>query len=203
MVMPLKTLIIACSPLHRRVSARLGGLHQRGWLLPHAKFSQSGAKRKGDAMPRIDLDIAELRSTTGYPPPFDADVAGRWQRRLAPLAGLTALCASHVLLKPGAWSSQRHWHEGEDEFLVMLSGEAVLIEDDGETILRAGDCAAWAKGVANGHHLINRSDADCMFLCLSAGDRDAGGAYSDIDMIFARESYLHRDGTPYPARRLP
>ena len=83
----------------------------------------------------------------------------------------------------------------------MLSGEAVLIEDEGETVLRPGDCAAWPAGVRNGHHLINRSDADCSFLCMSAGDRTAGGAYSDIDMVFTKQGYLHRDGTPYPARR--
>ena len=154
-------------------------------------------------MPRIDLDVAALRSSTGYPPPFDAPVAGRLQRRLAPVAGLSALGVSHVLLRPGAWSSQRHWHEGEDEFLVMLSGEAVLIEDEGETLLHAGDCAAWPAGARNGHHLVNRGDADCLFLCVSAGDRTAGGGYSDIDMIFTEQGYQHRDGTPYPARRTP
>lgn len=152
-------------------------------------------------MPRIDLDPAALRAGTGYPAPFDEPVAGRLQRRLAPVAGLTAMGVSHVLLQPGAWSSHRHWHEGEDEILVMLSGEAVLIEDEGETVLRPGDCAAWPAGVRNGHHLINRSDADCTFLCMSAGDRTAGGAYSDIDMVFTEQGYLHRDGTPYPARR--
>ncbi len=82
-------------------------------------------------MPRIDLDSIEQQNTTGYPAPFDADVAGRWVRRLAPPTGMTRLGASHVTLRPGGWSSQRHWHEGEDEFLVMLSGEAVLIEDGG------------------------------------------------------------------------
>lgn len=154
-------------------------------------------------MPRIDLDLAQLRAATGYPPPFDAPVAGRMHRRLAPEAGLHAMGVSHVLLKPGAWSSQRHWHDGEDEFLVMLSGEAVLIEDAGETLLRAGDCAAWPAGVRNGHHLVNRSDADCVFLCVSAGDRMAGGGYSDIDMIFTASGYQHRDGTPYDTRRIP
>jgi len=152
-------------------------------------------------MPRIDLDPAALRASTRYPPPFDEAVAGRLQRRLAPVAGLTAMGVSHVLLQPGAWSSHRHWHEGEDEVLVMLSGEAVLIEDEGETVLRPGDCAAWPAGARNGHHLVNRSDADCTFLCMSAGDRTAGGAYSDIDMVFTEQGYLHRDGTPYPARR--
>lgn len=152
-------------------------------------------------MPKIDLDAVEQHARTGYPAPFDAAVAGRWQRRLGSHAGLTALGVSQVLLRPGAWSSQRHWHDGEDEFLVMLSGEAVLIEDDGETLLRAGDCAAWPAGARNGHHLVNRSEADCVFLCASAGDRAAGGGYSDIDMIFTEQGYQHRDGTPYPARR--
>jgi uncharacterized cupin superfamily protein len=154
-------------------------------------------------MPKIDLDAVELHNRTGYPAPFDAAVAGRWQQRLGAHAGLAALGASHVLLRPGAWSSHRHWHEGEDEFLVMLSGEAVLIEDEGETTLRPGDCAAWARGVRNGHHLVNRGESDCSFLCFSAGDRDAGGGYSDIDMIFTKAGYLHRDGTPYAAQRLP
>jgi uncharacterized cupin superfamily protein len=153
-------------------------------------------------MPKIDLDALEPENGTGYPPPFDAPVAGRWKKRLGRRFGLTDLGACHVVLKPGAWSSQRHWHEGEDEFLVMLSGEAVLIEDEGETILRAGDIAAWPKGVRNGHHLINRSDADCAFVALSAGNDEAGGSYSDIDMVFTSSGYLHKDGTPYPTRRL-
>lgn len=153
-------------------------------------------------MPKLDLDAIPQVNSTGYPPPFDAPVAGRWQRRIGPAAGLTAMGVSHVTLRPGAWSSQRHWHAGEDEFLVMLSGEAVLIEDEGETVLRAGDCAAWAAGARNGHHLVNRSDADCVFLAVGAGDRSAGGAYADIDMIFTPDGYLHKDGTPYPARRL-
>ncbi len=90
-------------------------------------------------MPKIDLDRIEQTNRTGYPPPFDAAVSARWYRRLGPPSGLTDFGASHVVLKPGAWSSQRHWHDGEDEFLVMLSGEAVLVEDEGRTTLRPGD----------------------------------------------------------------
>ena len=154
-------------------------------------------------MPKVDLDAIEEVSRTGYPPPFDEPVAGRWHRRLAPATGLSEFGASLVRLEPGAWSSQRHWHEGEDELLVMLAGEAVLIEDEGETILRPGDIAAWPKGARNGHHLINRSDLPCRFLVVGAG-KEAGGAYSDIDMMFTPDgSYVHRDGTPYPARRQP
>jgi uncharacterized cupin superfamily protein len=148
-------------------------------------------------VPKLDLDAITPENSTGYPPPFDEPVQGRWKRRLGAAAGLTELGACHVTLKPGAWSSQRHWHEGEDEFLVMLSGEAVLVEDEGETLLRAGDCAAWPKGHANGHHLINCGDADCTFICFSAGDAGAGGSYSDIDMKWTADGYVHKDGTSY------
>ena len=110
--------------------------------------------------------------------------------------------ASHVVLKPGAWSSQRHWHEGEDELVIMLTGEAWLIEDGAETPLTAGDVAAFPAGQANGHHLINRSDADCTFIAVGCGDRGKGGSYSDIDMTFGEDGYFHKDGTPYPAQRI-
>jgi uncharacterized cupin superfamily protein len=153
-------------------------------------------------MPKIDIEAIAQSNATGYPAPFDTEVQGRWWRRLAPAGGLTLMGASHVVLKPGAWSSQRHWHDGEDELVIMLSGEAVLIEDGGETVMRAGDVAAWAAGVTNGHHLINRTDQDCTFIAVSAGDRGGGGAYSDIDMKFEADGYFHMDGTPYPAERL-
>ncbi len=97
-------------------------------------------------MPKLDLETIEQTNATGYPPPHDAEVQGRWYRRLAPAGGLTDFGVSHVVLKPGAWSSQRHWHDGEDEFLVVLSGEALLVEDGGATVLRAGDCAAFPQG---------------------------------------------------------
>ena len=148
-------------------------------------------------MPKVDLEAIEPVSRTGYPPPFDQAVAGRWQQRLGPVAGLTALGATRVRLEPGAWSSQRHWHDSEDEMVVMLSGEAVLVEDDGETLLKAGDIAAWPMGGTNGHHVINRSAEPCTFVAISAGERSAGG-YSDIDLRFTADGrFTHRDGTPY------
>lgn len=86
--------------------------------------------------------------------------------------------------------------------VVMLSGEAVLIEDDGETVLRAGDCAAWPKGSTNAHHLINRSDVDCCFVAIGVGPR-TGGGYSDIDMMFTADNrYVRKDGTEYDAKRV-
>lgn len=154
-------------------------------------------------MPKLDLDTIPQVSRTGYPEPYADAVKGRWYRRLSPASGLTEFGVSHVTLKPGGWSSQRHWHEGEDEFLVMLDGEAVLIEDDGETILAPGDCVAWPKGSANGHHVINRSDRDCVFVVVGAGE-NIGGSYSDIDMMFTADGrYVHKDGTPYPGERIP
>ena len=148
-------------------------------------------------MPKVDIESIEQVNRTGYPSPFDQEVAGRWYRRLAPTTGLTDFAASHVVLKPGAWSSQRHWHDGEDEFLVMLSGEAVLVEDEGRSILRAGDVAAWPKGTGNGHHLRNESDSDCEFVVIGGG-KNTGGGYSDIDMLFTADNrYVHKDGSPY------
>ena len=148
-------------------------------------------------MPKVDLESIEQVNRTGYPPPFDREVAGRWYRRLAPATGLTDFGASHVVLKPGAWSSHRHWHDGEDEFLVMLSGEAVLVEDEARSVLRAGDIAAWPKGTGNGHHLRNESESDCSFVVVGGGT-NTGGGYSDIDMLFTADNrYVHKDGSPY------
>ena len=153
-------------------------------------------------MPKLDLAAIPERNSTGYPAPFDAPVAGRWVRRLAPASSLTEFGVSHVRLEPGAWSAQRHWHVGEDEFLVMLSGEAVLIDDDGEHVMRPGDCAAFPKNDGNGHHLVNRSGALCHFVVVGAGTPE-GGDYPDIDMRFTAEgTYVHKDGTPYDAKRV-
>jgi uncharacterized cupin superfamily protein len=152
-------------------------------------------------MPKVELESVEPSNATGYPEPFHEPVAGRWWKRIAPLADLTEMGASHVMLEPGAWSSQRHWHEGEDELVVMLSGTAVLIEDGGETELKAGDIAAWPKGSTNGHHMINRSSEPCTFVAVSAGPGGAG-AYSDIDMMWTADGrYCRRDGSEYAKRR--
>jgi uncharacterized cupin superfamily protein len=154
-------------------------------------------------MPKLDLSSIESTNRTGYPAPYDREVAGRWYRRLAPAAGLTAFGASHVVLKPGAWSSQRHWHVGEDEFLVMLSGEGILVDDEGEHVLRPGDCAAFPMNDGNGHHVQNRGESDCVFVVVGAGE-PRGGDYPDIDMRFTAEGpYVHKDGRPYEARRVP
>ena len=148
-------------------------------------------------MPKLDLDAIPQTDATGYPPEFADKVAGRWYRRLGPAGGLTEYGVSHVVLKPGAWSAQRHWHEGEDEFVVMLGGEAVLVDDDGEHSMRAGDCAAFPKGDGNGHVLQNRSDSDCVYVAVGrVGTSDCH--YPDIDMhLFAGKAFLRKDGNGF------
>ncbi|MFL5033683.1 MAG: cupin domain-containing protein, partial [Microvirga sp.] len=111
-------------------------------------------------MPKIDIAAIPVRERTGYPPPYAEAVKGRLFQALGDAAGLTQFGVNLVRLKPGAASSQRHWHENEDEFLIVLEGELVLVEDEGETILRAGDTAGFKAGVPNGHHLLNRTERD-------------------------------------------
>lgn len=132
-------------------------------------------------MPKLDLDTIPQSNATGYPPDYATVVRERWYRRLAPASGITDFGFSHVTLKPGAWSSQRHWHEDEDEFVVMLSGEAVLVDDDGEHAMHAGDVAAFPKNDGNGHVLQNRSDTDCVFIAVGK-PQTSDCHYPDIDM---------------------
>lgn len=155
-------------------------------------------------MPKLDLEAIEQTNATGYPAPYDADVQGRWYRRIAPAAGFAKMGASHVVLEPGAYSSQRHWHREQDELVVMLEGEAVLIEDESETPVRVGDVMAFAAGVENGHRLHNRGSAPCVFVAISAGSRELdNGEYPDIDMVFDAEGYARKDGTRYDTKRVP
>ena len=152
-------------------------------------------------MPKIDRDAAPTGHGTSYPEPFDAPCRARRRWRLGDAAGLSQFGVNLLQLPPGAWSSQRHWHETEDEFVWVVSGEVVLVETDRETVLAAGDCAGFRAGVANGHRLENRSDAQAVVL--EVGSRTPGGDgadYPDIDMILPRgaDRYFHRDGTPYP-----
>jgi uncharacterized cupin superfamily protein len=116
---------------------------------------------------------------------------------LSEAGGLSQFGARVETLWPGARSSDRHWHEAEDEFLYMIEGEAVLVEDDGERVVGPGDACAWKAGVANGHHLVNRSDKSCRFLIV--GTRAAADRvhYSDIDKVVTRAA----DGTVTRARR--
>jgi uncharacterized cupin superfamily protein len=115
-------------------------------------------------MPKIDIANVKTEISTGYPAPYRDAVAGRERKRLGNVVGLDQFGVNLMRLKPGFQSSQRHWHEREDEFVFILEGEVVLCENDGETVLKAGDAAAWKAGVANGHCLVNRSPKDAILL---------------------------------------
>ncbi|HEY5711332.1 MAG TPA: cupin domain-containing protein [Allosphingosinicella sp.] len=149
-------------------------------------------------MPKLDLDAIEQTNRTGYPPPFSDPMGKRLYRRLAPAADIEDFGASHVVLEPGGISSQRHWHEGEDELVVMVEGEAVLVEEGSETMMRPGDIASFPKGVANGHHLVNRSARPCVFVAIGKPAL-TDCHYPDIDMHLDAASgrYTHKDGSAY------
>lgn len=151
-------------------------------------------------MPKIDIAALPVRSGSAYPAPFDEPCAGRTRRALGDAAGLDQFGVNLQNLAPGAWTSQRHWHTTEDEFVWVVSGEVVLVTDEGEELLGPGDCAGFKAGVPNGHHIQNRSAAPAVLLEIGARDPQNDACdYPDIDMVIDAGSdvYRHRDGTPY------
>ena len=149
-------------------------------------------------MPKVELHAIPQRNRTDYPPPFDRAVAGRWQRDVAGATGLRDFGVRQVTLEPGAWSAQRHWHVGEDEVVVIVAGEAMLVDDAGRHRLGPGDCAVFPMGEANGHHLVNESARPCVFFAFG---RNSGTDchYPDVDLHAdgPTDLYFHKDGTPY------
>ena len=152
-------------------------------------------------MPKIDIPNVKVEVFTGYPAPFRDAVAGRERKRLGNVVGLDQFGVNLTRLKPGAASSQRHWHEMEDEFVYIVEGEVVLCENDGETVLRPGDAAGWKAGVANGHCLINRSARDAVYLEIGTRTKQDRVDYPGIDMRVVKDDsgmhYLHKSGEPY------
>jgi len=148
-------------------------------------------------MPKIDIASAPERSGSSYPAPFHEPVFQRIRKRLGEAGGLTDFGVNLLRLKPGVWSSQRHWHTHEDEFVFVVSGEVVLITDKGEDVLRTGDCAAFPKNTPDGHHIINRSDKDAFLLEVGRNAVEDVCTYPDIDMkVDAKSGYTRMDGTP-------
>lgn len=150
-------------------------------------------------MSRLDLSVIPVLTGTDYPDAFAEAVNGRSRQALGEAGGLTQFGTNLVELKPGAASSQRHWHTHDDEFVMVVSGELTLVTDDGETLMRAGDCAAFPAGKPNGHHLVNRSWGNALFLSVGPNSPDDRATYPDIDLVYdaASDSYTHKDGTPY------
>jgi uncharacterized cupin superfamily protein len=157
-------------------------------------------REEGTPMPKLELERIARRTGTNYPPQFAEHMVGRIRQALGDAAGLTQFGVNLLQLPPGGWSAQRHWHSAEDEFVYIVSGEVVLVTDAGEQPMRAGDCAGFPAGLANGHHLVNRSDS--IAVCLEIGSRNPehdAVDYPDIDMRFdpRQDCYVHRDGNPY------
>ncbi len=154
-------------------------------------------------MPKIDLDALPSITGTSYPHPFDRIVTGRSRKVLGDAAGLSQFGVNMTRLKPGAGSSHRHWHACEDEFIYVISGEATLIEDSGETVMRAGDAAAFKAGVLIGHHLVNRSGEDVVYLEVGTRSEEDVSTYSDpeIDLKMIKSGGAwkphHKNGDPY------
>jgi len=154
-------------------------------------------------MPKIDPAKATEGTGSRYPAPYDEPCKARSWRRLGDVAGLTQFGVNLMRLPPGAWSSQRHWHSHEDEFVYVLAGEVVLVTDAGDEVLRAGESAGFKAGVRDGHHLQNRTSTDATLLVVGSRSDEDGGEYSDIDMKFAagrysgKGGYARKDGTPY------
>jgi uncharacterized cupin superfamily protein len=150
-------------------------------------------------MPKIDIDAAPTRFGTAYPAPYDAPCRERRRWKLGDAAGLTQFGVNLMRLPPGQWTSQRHWHTAEDEFVWVLEGEGVLVTEAGEQVLKAGDCAGFPAGEPNGHHIQNRSDRELVLLEMgSRRPAEDGCDYPDIDLMLDQgvTEYRHRDGRP-------
>lgn len=152
-------------------------------------------------MPKIDLSSVPMIRRLVYPEPFYSETEGYEGQRVGDAAGLTQFGVNRAVLAPGGRTALRHWHENEDEFVIILSGEVVLREDEGETVLRAGDCAGFKAGAANGHALENRSEAPAILFEIGTRSPDETAHYPDADLRLERRDnrrrWVHKDGTPY------
>lgn len=152
-------------------------------------------------MPKIDVASIEVRSGTTYPVELQDECRGRHRQFLGDAAGLTQFGVNLSRIEAGQASSHRHWHENEDEFIFMVAGELVLKENDGEVVLRAGDCAGFKAGSGNAHRLINRSDRDAVYLEVGTRAPVDRVHYPDVDLYLERDGaarvYKRKSGEPY------
>ena len=150
----------------------------------------------------INAADAPLRTKpSNYPELFAARMTGREKRPLGDLFGLSSFGVNLTRLAPGAMSALRHAHTRQDEFIYILQGHPTLCTDAGRTPLAPGMCAGFKAGTGNGHHLINETADDVVYL--EAGDRTPGdeGSYPDDDlkasMVNGKWQFVHKDGRPY------
>lgn len=151
-------------------------------------------------MRKLDPALVPLKTGSVYPPPYAAMMAGRSSLRLGEAAGLSQFGVNLVTLAPGVLSSLRHWHRNEDEFVMVISGECVMITDDGEALMQAGDCAGFPAGTPDGHHFVNRSAAPARFLVIGSRAAEEFVTYSDVDLLLSVTggigTFTHKDGRP-------
>jgi uncharacterized cupin superfamily protein len=154
-------------------------------------------------MPKIDVEnVPEIIGST-YPFPLDQPCADRRMKMLGDAGGLSQFGAHQVTLPPGVWASQRHWHSADDEFVYIISGHCVLIDDNGETPLQAGDACAHKAGDPNAHHVVNNSDADVVFLAVGSRRTENDHChYAEADLDLPANGTQtrnphHKDGSPY------
>lgn len=152
-------------------------------------------------MKKLDLTKVPVKTGSIYPAPYAAMMEGRSSLRLGQAAGLTQFGVNLVTLKPGALSSLRHWHRQEDEFVMIMAGECVMVTDDGEEIMRKGDCVGFPANRPDGHHFINRGDTPAVFLVVGSKAAEEVATYSDVDlMIHVKDgvsTFTQKDGRPY------
>lgn len=149
----------------------------------------------------VDPATVEARTGSAYPDTFQAVSEGREKQALGNVAGLTQFGVNLTRLKPGAASALRHWHVEEDEFIYVLEGEATLITDAGEQVLGPGMAAGFPAGTEDGHHLVNNSQADVLYLEIGSRHPAEQAHYPDVDLHMRREDgeirFFRKDGTPY------
>jgi uncharacterized cupin superfamily protein len=153
-------------------------------------------------MKKLDLSTVPVQTGSDYPRPFDLPCTDLSSQRLARHAGLTLFGVNLTVVAPGAWTSQRHWHTHEDEFVWVVEGELTLITDSGDEVLRAGDCAAFRRNHPDGHHLVNKSDRPAKVLEIGNSDPQDRCNYPDVDLFHGtgKAGYRHLDETPYPTK---
>jgi uncharacterized cupin superfamily protein len=152
-------------------------------------------------VPKINIAKIPVRSGSLYPAPFKRPHEGRHKQALGDAGGLTQFGVNLARIAPGSASALRHWHETEDEFIYMLDGELVLVENEGETVLKRGDAAAFKAGSGNAHRLLNRSNKDAVYLEVGTRAATDHVHYPDDDLALVRDTngrrYLHKSGEPY------
>ena len=152
-------------------------------------------------MSTLDPKTVEPRVGTNYPAQHAGVIAGREKRVLGDRFGLTQFGVNLTTLAPGSWSAHRHWHEREDEFVVVIEGELTLVDDAGEHQLGTGMCAGFKAGVANGHCLVNKSIRPATYVEIGTRSPEEVAHYPDIDMLAVKAAgkftMTKKDGTGF------